>query len=279
MPKIHAIIVHGIGKAQAGYATELIKGLKEKFSARVGKILKTNDDYADELIIKEIVWDDILSKNQDQLAVILKKGFVAQTIGPVRSFFKRIFFFFSKKMMQLRTEFAAESISDIIGYYNDLAYEKIHERLLEEMNSLSVLNEKHSFSIIAHSLGTVISSDFVYDNQKKYGVLHEKFVFNNFFTLGSPLALFALQYGIELFKSPIRIESSSGQWINIFDLDDPIAYPLRNLNDAYEKAVHLDCQVNTGGFGISHTRYFNNKHVQETISAKLAEDWVRQISG
>ena len=275
--KLYVIVVHGIGKAKAGYAAELIKGLKEKFSARVRKILKTNDDYADELIIKEIVWDDILAKNQEQLAAILKKGFAAQKIGPVRSFFKSIFFFFSKGMMWLRTDFAAESVSDIIGYDNDLAYDKIHERLLEEMNSLVVSNEKHSFSIIAHSLGTVIASDFVYDNQKKHGVLHEKFVFNNFFTLGSPLALFALQYGIELFKSPIRIENPTGQWINIFDLDDPIAYPLRNLNDAYERAVHLDCQVNTGGFGVSHTRYFNNQYVQETIAAKLAEDWVRQI--
>lgn len=89
------------------------------------------------------------------------------------------------------------------------------------------------------------------------------------------MALFALQYGIELFKSPIHVEDAQGHWTNIFDLDDPIAYPLKNLNDAYEKAVHLDCQVNTGGFGVSHVRYFGNRIVQETIAKKLAADWLR----
>ena len=273
--RIHVLIVHGIGKAEPGYAAPLIKDLKKKFSGHIRGILKTSDDYADELVIKEIVWDDILAQNQEQLALILKKGFAAQKVGAVRSFFRKIFFLPSKWILRLRTDFAAESVSDIIGYYNDEAYEKIHERLLSEINSLPAPAEKQPLSIIAHSLGTVISSDFVYDRRKKHGALHEKFVFSNFFTLGSPIALFALQYGIELFKSPIHVEDPAGRWINIFDLDDPIAYPLRNLNDAYEKAVHLDRQVNTGGFGVSHTRYFGDGEVQETIAAKLAEDWVR----
>lgn len=279
MPKIYAIIVHGIGKAEPGYAASLIKGLKKRFTGHVRKILKTNNDYADELVVKEIVWDDILAKNQERLAVILKKGFAVQRAGIARSFSKKIFFLPSKWMLKLRTDFAAESVSDIIGYYNDLAYERIHERLLNEINSFADIpapaGEKQSLSIIAHSLGTVISSDFVYDRQKAYGALHENFVLNNFFTLGSPMALFALQYGVELFKYPIHVEDSSGQWTNIFDLDDPIAYPLRNLNDAYEKAVRLDCQVNTGGFGVSHMRYFDDGEVQETIAAKLAADWLR----
>ena len=221
MPKIHAIIVHGIGKAEPGYAAGLIGGLKKRFSGHIRGILKTSGDYTDELIIKEIVWDDILAKNQDRLAVILKKGFAAQKIGPVRSFFKTIFFLPSKWILRLRTDFAAESVSDIIGYYNDLAYEKIHERLLNEINSLAETStqtgEKQFLSIIAHSLGTVISSDFVYDRQKGHGALHENFILNNFFTLGSPIALFALQYGIELFKNPIHVEDPEGQWVNIFD--------------------------------------------------------------
>ncbi len=279
MNKILAIIVHGIGTPKPGYAAGLIKGLKKRFNGRIRKILKTGDDYSSELIIKEIVWDDILAVSQNKLAGILKKGFAAQKVGAVRSLFKTIFFLPSKFMLRLRTDFAAESVSDIIGYDNDEAYEKIHECLLNETNSLAdtpaQVGEKQSLSIIAHSLGTVISSDFVYDRQKAHGSLHENFIFNNFFTLGSPIALFALQYGVELFKNPIHVEDPDGRWINIFDLDDPMAYPLKNLNDAYDRAVHIDRQVNTGGFGISHTRYFGDGEVQETIAAKLAADWLR----
>lgn len=91
----------------------------------------------------------------------------------------------------------------------------------------------------------------------------------------SLMALFALQYGIDLFKSPMHVEDTEGQWINIFDLDDPIAYPLKNLNDAYAKAVPVDRPVNTGGFGVSHTRYFGDSEAQETIAGKLGVDWLR----
>lgn len=277
MKKIYAIIVHGIGKAQAGYSDPLVKGLQKRFNSHIQKTLKTNEQYTDGLILKEVVWDDILAGSQEQLAEILKKGFRAQKRGGIRAFFKKIFFLPVKWILRFRTDFAAEFIGDIIGYGNPKsgAYRKIHRRFLDEINSLPAPDEKQNLSIIAHSLGTVISSDFIYDQKNKNGTLHKNFVFHNFFTLGSPVALFALQYGIDLFKDPIHVEDPNGCWINIFDLDDPVAYPLKNLNEAYDKAVAEDRQVNTGGFGVSHTRYFNDSEVQEIIAEKLAADWIR----
>ena len=275
MKKVFAIIVHGIGKTTLGYAQPFIKELKRRFKAYIQAMLKTKDDYADGLEIKEIVWDDILAGNQDKLIEILKKGFYAHKPKGLRAFFKKMFFFVPNIVFKLRTNFAAESISDIIGYKNQEAYQKIHQRLFDEIDSLAKTDEKQPLSIIAHSLGTVISSDFIYDREKKCGALHENFFLSNLFTLGSPIALFALQYGIELFKNPIHVEDENGHWINIFDIDDPIAYPLKNLNEAYDKAVHADKEVNTGGFSVSHTRYFKDREVQDIIAKKLAIDWIR----
>ncbi len=282
MKKINVIIVHGIGKTSPGYAQPLIHGLTDKFSGALQNILKTSDDFSSDIVIREIVWDDVLAVNQDKLSKLLKKGFKQHKPKGLRAFASKFFSFLTAPIFRLRTDFAAQAISDIIGYKNSDAYPKIHGRLRQGLDLLAdnrrTLGEKQHVSIIAHSLGTVISSDFVYDQLKAHGTLHEQFLLSNFFTLGSPIALFALEYGIELFKSPIRLECKDGQWINIFDLDDPVAYPLKNLNDAYDAAVDIDQEVNTGGFGVSHTRYFKNQSVQQLIAQKLAEDWLKQNS-
>ena len=277
--KINVIIVHGIGKPSPGYAQSLIKGLTEKFNRALQEGLRTMEDQSYNIVIREIIWDDVLAVNQDKLAALLKKGFVEHKPRGFRAFASKLFSFVTRPIFRLRTDFAAESISDIIGYKNSDAYPKIQDRIktvLSSMEDYSAMpGEKQYMTIIAHSLGTVIASDFVYDELKAHSIFHKRFLFSNFFTLGSPIALFALQYGIELFKSPIRLEYKDGQWINIFDLDDPVAYPLKNLNEAYDAAVHADQEVNTGGLGVSHTRYFDNQDVQNLIAQKLALDCLR----
>lgn len=277
--KINVIIVHGIGKPSPGYAQKLIKGLTEKFNLALQERLRTTENQSYNIVIREIIWDDVLAVNQDKLAALLKKGFVEHRPKGFRAFASKMFSFVTAPIFRLRTDFAAESISDIIGYKNSEAYPKIQERIKKVLSSMedssAMPGEKQYMSIIAHSLGTVIASDFVYDQLKAHHIFHKWFLFSNFFTLGSPMALFALQYGVELFKSPVPLEYKHGQWINIFDLDDPIAYPLKNLNEAYDAAVHVDQEVNTGGFGVSHTRYFDNQDVQNIIAQKLALDCLR----
>ena len=97
---------------------------------------------------------------------------------------------------------------------------------------------------------------------------------SNFFTMGSPLALFALRYGAELFNKPINVDGA-GRWVNILDKDDPIAYPLRELNEEYKAVVLADLEVNVGLWGIAHVQYWKNQSVHRIIAAKLALDWLR----
>jgi hypothetical protein len=85
--------------------------------------------------------------------------------------------------------------------------------------------------------------------------------------------LFSLQCGPDGFSKPITIEDENGRWVNILDPDDPIGYKLKGLNDAYDKAVAADCEINTGGFGISHLKYWDNRMVQRMMARKLAIDW------
>ena len=78
-----------------------------------------------------------------------------------------------------------------------------------------------------------------------------------------------------MFTSPISVESPTGRWVNIFDEDDPVGMPLKVLNEAYDKVVLKDVLVNSGVYGISHTKYFKrSSKVLDIICQKLAIDWI-----
>ena len=93
--------------------------------------------------------------------------------------------------------------------------------------------------------------------------------------MGSPITLFALRWGVEAFNAPIHMDDPHGCWINILDKDDPIAYPLKEINQQYNEAVLEDKEVNVGPLGAAHVMYWKNEQVHKTIARKLAEDWVR----
>jgi hypothetical protein len=96
----------------------------------------------------------------------------------------------------------------------------------------------------------------------------------NFFTLGSPLALFSLQHGgPEAFSKPVRVEHPDGRWVNIRDKDDPVGMPLKTLNAEYQAAVHHDVEVDTGDYLLAHMGYFSHELVLRAIGRKLALDW------
>lgn len=70
----------------------------------------------------------------------------------------------------------------------------------------------------------------------------------------------------------------NGEWINFYDADDVIGFPLRSLNAAYLKVVKKDVPVNTGSFLISwtpllHLEYWTDDGVLGPIARSLARAW------
>ncbi len=304
MPKLHIAIIHGIGKNGPGFSKDLTDKIAKEFNGILVKILKTSEDYSKDLNFIEIVWDDILAINQAKLADIFRKEFlkrdlkekahifawVATYLGVVAGFhfifrnpwlmaiFAFVMFFLGKTMLEkLRTGIAAEFINDIISYRDPIAQKLIFERIKEKLKPLvdASKNETH-VHFISHSLGTVIASDYVWTAQKSGDLFDQRLSLSNFFTMGSPLALFSLQFGgPEIFSKPITIQDPDGRWVNIYDNDDPIAYPLKCLNDAYDRAVLKDQEVNVGWFGLAHVNYWKSKKVAKIIARKFALDWLK----
>jgi hypothetical protein len=79
-----------------------------------------------------------------------------------------------------------------------------------------------------------------------------------------------------LFNKPFVIQDEAGRWVNIYDRDDPIAYPLKCLNDAYDRTVLKDQEVDVGWFGLAHVNYWKSEQVARLMAHKFALDWLRE---
>lgn len=70
----------------------------------------------------------------------------------------------------------------------------------------------------------------------------------------------------------------TGEWVNYYDEDDVIGYPLKTLNGAYRKVVKADRGVNAGGLlsawnPASHLGYWTDNDVTTPIAGALARTW------
>lgn len=200
-------------------------------------------------------------------------------------------------------------VGDAVGYQltpsDRTLYDAVHRvfaRTLRELTSEA--GEDAPLCIIAHSLGTVFASNYFYDlASEREGrkplvatavrelmqetPLERGETLLDFYTLGSPLALWTLRYPD--FGVPIRVPSpllaahhpslrGEGEWVNYHDRDDLIAYPLKRLSPLYAEAVTHDREVSVGPFWVSwnplvHPWYWNDDAVIDPIAASLARSY------
>lgn len=204
---------------------------------------------------------------------------------------------FQGRVDRLRA-FAMRFMGDVVAYQGAAAYEEIHRLIAFALRSRVRPDSTH-LTIVAHSLGSVIASDFVYDHTRRHGTRfrdHFGVDFVNFFTLGSPLALYAArspvcaagEFGpgqvVECFSAPVRVETDWGVWLNIYSDDDVVGYPLKSVNDAYRLAVTADVVTDAGNLltrwnPLSHGAYWAEEAVVAMIAEKLAIDYAARNLG
>jgi len=284
--KLAVVLVHGIGNTRKDWADRIIPAVQKRLKSKLKKILgpqtpATMDDVA---VITYVYWEGVFNDRQNKLREALD-GFPkpVKAGGP---WWNRLFKWIWRVFKRFQNDIISNYICDIVGYlYKDAqkaVYSKVSAVLEGCSSRIGATQAKIPLTFIAHSLGTVITSDYIYEqNDLKSDmsgpkVMKDHFILNNLFTVGSPISLFSLRFGgPEMFTSPVSVESPSGRWVNIFDEDDPVGMPLKVLNDAYSKVVHIDVLVNSGVYGISHTNYFKrSSKVLDIICQKLAIDWV-----
>lgn len=273
--KIAIAVVHGVGKQEPAFAEPMRRRL-ERLCGRLGGA---------EFVIHPVYWSPVFKRRE---AEALKR---AQTGGALR-------------YPRLR-RFVMGYLGDAIAYQmtpgDRRAYDRVHEAFADTLRALAaVAGPTAPLCVIAHSLGTVIASNYLYDLQADESrnliapsvrarmgstPLDRGETLTLFYTLGSPIALWSLRY--REFGLPIRVPSPHltrhhpalrGEWINFYDQDDVVATPLRSLNEDYGRVVTEDRQVNVGNLlthwnPFSHLSYWTTRDVLKPIAAALVRTW------
>ena len=247
--KIGILVLHGIGTSSEGF--DEIFG---KFKKELGEKLKG----------KEVFWQGV---------------FWAKEINEIEDRYYKKIENMDLNYRKLR-DFMINSVGDETAYRkgidsnDDSIYDIIQNHVYKGVQALyKEMGEQGELVIVSYSMGATIISDYIWDIQKG----KTKFNINNdfeamkkikyLFTMGStlPLFLFALDK-----LSPIAIEEKS--WINFYDKDDILAYPI-GVFEEYKKIVE-DTPVNVGNFltswnPASHLGYFDSRVVIEKIAEKI----------
>jgi hypothetical protein len=272
--KIAVAVIHGVGKQDKHFADGMKSDLMKRFAEHLPGTVALPKE---EIVIESVYWAPVLQTQEDFLWKKVQQDADLDFLA----------------MRQLMIDFAADAIAYQPAPKERDVYDNIHEVVAKVLHGLAQkAGPDAPLAIIAHSLGTIIASNYFYDLQTShYRPLSEKMktvlgdtptlleegkTFARFYTMGSPLAIWSLRY--PNFGTPIQLTFRDKEWLNYFDEDDIIGYPLKNLNDEYEKAVARDVPINVGKWlsswnPASHLGYWNDDDVTIPIAESLANLW------
>ncbi|SEP85943.1 hypothetical protein SAMN05216232_1110 [Virgibacillus subterraneus] len=274
--RIAILILHGAGTPDKHFAEKMIRRISNRFEKKLG--VKSS-----ELEFEPVFWSAIFAGEQEELWNNLQQD---QDLDYTRM-----------------RRFIIDFLSDAVAYQPTSSggqnYDKVHTLVAKAIRKLKErAGQNAPLCVISHSLGTVVASNYFYDLQfrrENMGVetktcthqtpIEQCETLTLFYTMGSPMALWSMRY-ID-FGSPIAVPSLDlekfypglkGEWLNFYDKDDILAYPLKGLNGEYNRAVKKDVGVNTGGLltswnPLSHTKYDTDPEVVRAIVEGLIRTW------
>jgi len=288
--KIAIAIVHGVGKQGPTFAEGMIRKLREQF-AKEAKLAPAAA--AEALVFEPVYWGPVLHGVEEELWKRVRQGGDLDFVS----------------LRRFVVDFAADAIAYQPTPADRHIYDAVHEVVATALRKLALAaGEKAPLCVIAHSLGTVIASNYLYDlatdprrkKRKLIGASVRELIGETplewsetlafFYTLGSPIAIWSLRY--KDFGVPVQVPAPQlaqhwprlkGRWVNFYDSDDILGYPLRPLNAAYRKVVAADLAINVGSFLMSwnpgaHMGYWEDKDVIGPIAHDLATAW-RAVNG
>jgi hypothetical protein len=165
-------------------------------------------------------------------------------------------------------------------------YANVHARLDSVLSDISDwLANEGKLIWVAHSLGTIISDNFIWDAQNidSEGNLHHQASvkaldalskLDTLYTMGSPLLIWSLQR--DGGGDPVKIKN----WVNIYSPCDIIGYPLKDINDNYKNNTSIvDVPLSVGNLlahftPMSHMAYLTDDRVIQIIADEISKQIV-----
>jgi hypothetical protein len=241
--KIAILSIHGIGEQKPGFA--------DKFHSKLMHSLELDC----EIKCFEFEWQHLIEPKENLLA-------------------KGLF----KLGWKITRSFALNYLGDAVAYAKDsVFYKECHSELDKKLNEVSEWVGDGKIFIIAHSLGTIITYNYIY-NLQNIGAFGNNIFraasvnwldkLDTVFFLGSPLYIYSLQ--IDSGGGPINVKN----WVNIYSPFDVIGYPIKRINAAFSKSNVIDLYIICGKIlnfwnPMSHLAYFDSRRVMKIFKNKI----------
>lgn len=280
MSQVALIAVHGMGETPPGYAD----GLMAQLRARLGPL-------ADEVVMRSVYYHSILHDNQ---RLVWER---TAATGQVRYDALRKFVLYG-----LGDAAGLENRKEIPGS----VYEQAQGEIASALLSAHALRPGMPVVFVAHSLGCQVLSSYIYDAQKAADgkpvgagiwrnidawagaalgraltASERAFLGANtcagLVTTGCNIPIFVAAHQ-EMHIIPIAPPTTLFKWINFYDPDDVLGWPLQPLSSGYRALVE-DRAINAGGGvgdlllrswnPLAHNSYWDDGAVLDAIAGML----------
>ncbi|MGH1537367.1 MAG: hypothetical protein ACRBDX_04900 [Gammaproteobacteria bacterium] len=269
------LAIHGMGDTPRSYADKLEKKLAKKIGNKWSNI------YFD-----SIYYADVFQDNQTNTFNRIKAADDIDWIG-------------------LR-KFLLFGFSDAAGFerkasQKDSPYEQVQDRILDAIDkAYDAAGSQAKVVLLAHSLGCHVISNFIWDAQSdnaqqgawRMGGFEDSPAgseLDKFRRLRNLKVLSFTGCNIPIFlagisQTRIKAISSRGKgylfkWLNFYDPDDPLGWPLKNIStrntkESYKYEVNDDIAVNAGNLlrnwnPLSHNSYWLDNDVINPIANEI----------
>lgn len=267
--ELAVLVIHGIGRQDENFASELIAGVSEQLET-LGRDPQT-------LAWQSVYWDDILSPAQD---AYLQAAFETNDLNAKKA-----------RSILLSALGDAGSYRQLPsggrrGGEENLTYRRVHARVSESVVKLyrDQLNSRAVPLVgLAHSFGGHILSNYIWDAHRRPDRRLSPFERMNWLTglitfgCNIPLFTFAYRDVVPIQFPPARLPARLkplARWLNFFDPDDLLGWPLQPINEAYAAIVD-DERINVGGVvsgstPVSHLAYWHDQAFARRVADFLS---------
>lgn len=280
-------VIHGMGTQSLDFAQEMIVEINDRIDGQSRE--------SDKIAWKPIFWADLLEQRELQYFRDAQRH--------------------SKMNYLALREFIVQAIGDAAAYQRVIGvsnvYERIHTRVREQIHSLYVNDLKRQdrpLIVLAHSLGGHIMSNYIWDVQRaptrsptadadcpptenpaeQPNPLQDASPFERMETLagiitfGCNIPLFTFAYDT---VEPIEFPPNSlpdelkekAKWLNFYDADDVLGYPLKPISPEYDEVVAEDNEINAGGVLSSLTPLSHSKYWTDNDFTRPAAQFIGQF--
>lgn len=139
----------------------------------------------------------------------------------------------------------------------------------------------------------MIISNYIWDEQKGKGLGTNAFesmeTLTGLVTFGSNIPLFTLALpeiqSITFPPAPLpEYLKARAKWLNFFDADDVLGYPLKPLSPSYGSAVSEDIEINVGGLftswnPVSHAEYWTDNDFTKPVARLISDIIIADQTG